>query len=144
MALFAIHSPFTLTAPQGYQISIARVSTLQGIFPGLPDWLSVKMVESAPGITGHHGSLSCSWVTQWASYSMQAKHSNSNMTLRITMLCFVPDKTGTKMTHLISFQNICKHLVSLSQPSPSCSQPHSTLSPYVTHTYLWWQRLPAV
>lgn len=43
--------------PQGNRDSIP-----QGIFPDLSGWLLVMMVESAPELTGHHGSLSCSWL----------------------------------------------------------------------------------
>lgn len=83
----AIHSPCTHTVPQSNQVSAGRASALRHIVPALPGWLLVVMVESAPRLSDHHGSLSCAWVTRRAPYSMRSKHSNPNIALRITMLC---------------------------------------------------------
>lgn len=73
-------------APQGNWTSVSRASTPQGLFPDSLGWLLVTMGESAPELTGHHGSLSFLGYTT-SFYSMQAIHSNSNIALRITMLC---------------------------------------------------------
>lgn len=62
VALFFTHSPVTHAVLQGNWIFTGRDSIPQGIFPDLSGWLLVMMVESAPELTGHHGSLSCSWL----------------------------------------------------------------------------------
>lgn len=82
--------PFTApvhTVPHSNQVSAGRASALWHVVPALPGWLLVVMVESAPRLSDHHGSLSCAWVTRWAPYSRRSKHSNPNIALRITMLC---------------------------------------------------------
>lgn len=94
------------------------------------------MGESIPLISGHHGSLSHSWVTN--ELHLQCRPSTQIPRYPWGLPCYVgtwlPDTTGTKMTHLISFQNICKHLVPLSQASPSW--PHNLRLFLLFCTYL--------